>query len=346
MENIALQFSVKELVALLGLAQSVYVLVFMGFRSGRISRSFIPALFFLMLSFAFLLMVAKSHWQSLVPHYSVYEWFSWMLLIPLSTLVAFQVARINSLPPVKYWLIMLIPVIGYVGALGLGHVFGNQDSWLDVVGVIVGAIGLLVLWARRDWLDGISKRKNGKERFWIIISLVVLNACLVSVFLFKLNGVINASQMDIVRIIIGLSFVYIVSTSLFRIYPYAVFVQPAETKTDIFLTQAEVEIALKIENLLHRDKVYQEASYGRSDMAKELGVTEAQLSKVVNHHFNKSVPSLLNELRIEEAKTLLRQTNADITVIAGEAGFNSIATFNRVFKDIEGVSPSNYRDGK
>jgi AraC-like DNA-binding protein len=46
---------------------------------------------------------------------------------------------------------------------------------------------------------------------------------------------------------------------------------------------------------------------------------------------------------VEEAKTLLVETQADISTISEESGFNSIATFNRVFKDIAGLSPTEYR---
>ena len=44
--------------------------------------------------------------------------------------------------------------------------------------------------------------------------------------------------------------------------------------------------------------------------------------------------------------TQTKETQADIITISQEAGFNSIATFNRVFKEIAGVSPSQYRQEK
>ena len=57
----------------------------------------------------------------------------------------------------------------------------------------------------------------------------------------------------------------------------------------------------------------------------------------------KSFPQLLNEKRVETAKTLLLDTDASIKIVAQEVGFNSLPSFNRVFKEVEGQSPSSYR---
>ena len=109
------------------------------------------------------------------------------------------------------------------------------------------------------------------------------------------------------------------------------------------LNEAERELAQKIESLLKFEKIYHEATYSRSDLAQELCVPESVVSRVVNLHFKKSFPQILNERRVEDAKILLLDTNASIKTVADEVGFNSLPSFNRVFKDIVGQSPSDYR---
>jgi AraC-like DNA-binding protein len=101
---------------------------------------------------------------------------------------------------------------------------------------------------------------------------------------------------------------------------------------------------MKIEDLLRYDKVYQEPTYSRSDLARELEISETLISRVINIYFQKSFPQLLNECRVEDAKRLLRQTKASIRVVQEEVGFNSLASFNRVFKETTGLSPSVYRE--
>ena len=99
----------------------------------------------------------------------------------------------------------------------------------------------------------------------------------------------------------------------------------------------------KIKNLLDLDKVYQEANFSRADLARELNISEANVSKLVSLHFGKSLPQLLNELRIRDSLQLLQQTEASVTVIAEQVGFASLPTFNRVFKDVMNMSPTEYR---
>lgn len=51
----------------------------------------------------------------------------------------------------------------------------------------------------------------------------------------------------------------------------------------------------------------------------------------------------LNKIRINEAQKLLTKTNKRITEIAIETGFNSLTNFGRVFKQISGCSPRQYK---
>jgi AraC-like DNA-binding protein len=53
---------------------------------------------------------------------------------------------------------------------------------------------------------------------------------------------------------------------------------------------------------------------------------------------------LINSYRVNEAKALLINEPQDtILDIAYAAGFNSKASFNRIFKKVTGMTPSEYR---
>ena len=47
---------------------------------------------------------------------------------------------------------------------------------------------------------------------------------------------------------------------------------------------------------------------------------------------------------IKVAEELLEQSGISITEVAMKAGFPSISTFNRLFKQAKGCSPSEYRE--
>ena len=57
----------------------------------------------------------------------------------------------------------------------------------------------------------------------------------------------------------------------------------------------------------------------------------------------KSCRRLFNDHRVEEAKLLSRSSDMHVTQTAFDVGFNSLASFNRVFKAIMEVSPTEYR---
>jgi len=169
-----------------------------------------------------------------------------------------------------------------------------------------------------------------------------VNKLLLIIIMASLMEYLSKEDANVTRTVIGLSFVYLVSTSLLRLYPKKSKASASKINKESF-TEDEKALAEKIEYLIFTEKVYQEPSYSRADLAKECGYSETIISKIFNTAFQKTFPQLMNEQRVEEAKRLLSQTNASVKVISEEVGFNSMPSFNRVFKEIVGASPSAYR---
>jgi AraC-like DNA-binding protein len=130
-------------------------------------------------------------------------------------------------------------------------------------------------------------------------------------------------------------------TTLFRVYPLPVKLNSAANP--LTMTDEERKIADKVRQLLELDKLYHEPSFSRADLAREVGTSENTLSRVINRSFGKSFPRLLNEYRVEDAKRMLLDPNIAIQVLAFEVGFNSLASFNRIFKEVTGETPSQFR---
>lgn len=348
-----LRFSVPEILSLLGAAQCIYILVYMLLRSGRLSRGTLPAIYFMVLALAFLSDAAQRFWSPVLPLYSHLQWLFWFSGPPVSMLLVIQIARITSLPALKNYAILLAIPLAYAAALAMTHLdmecsrlfsCPEMQEWLTLTGLIMGGLSILALWLRRELLDGLHLQKGGRNRFWLIIALIVLNVAFLGAMLGVSWGILTPVEGVLIRTVIGLAFVYVASTSLLRLYPQAMRISGEQQGGA--LTDEEIATALKIERLIHMEKVYQEPAYGRRDLAREVNLSEAALSRIVNKYFDKSVPQLLNEARIRESKILLEQTDAAVRVIAQESGFNSLASFNRVFKDTTGQSPSEYRQVK
>ncbi len=68
------------------------------------------------------------------------------------------------------------------------------------------------------------------------------------------------------------------------------------------------------------------------------------LSKHLKKETGKSFMTLITEVRISVAKTLLLKTNSSIGQIGMEVGYSSLISFSRRFRQIVGLSPTQYRE--
>lgn len=82
-----------------------------------------------------------------------------------------------------------------------------------------------------------------------------------------------------------------------------------------------------------------------TEVADQVFVSQWHLSKLINRHLKKSFLEIVNELRVEKAKELLRQPGRRIGDIAGEVGYGDVAHFSRTFKKLTGQTPLEYRGG-
>ena len=79
--------------------------------------------------------------------------------------------------------------------------------------------------------------------------------------------------------------------------------------------------------------------------AVRLQVAETRLSRALNQGAGVSFSEWINRRRIEEATRRLRESETEQSILdlAFECGFNSKASFNRWFRAVEGITPSEYR---
>ena len=80
------------------------------------------------------------------------------------------------------------------------------------------------------------------------------------------------------------------------------------------------------------------------DVADEVYVSQWHLSKLLNKHLEQNFSEILNGIRIEKAKELLKDPSLRIGDIAELVGFVDLAHFSRVFKSICGMSANEYRN--
>lgn len=79
------------------------------------------------------------------------------------------------------------------------------------------------------------------------------------------------------------------------------------------------------------------------NLAAYAGFSRYTLSRMFRQHTGATFTQYLSRRRVEMAMELLSGTRMPVTQVALQCGFNSIATFNRVFREIKGCTPTQYR---
>ena len=78
-------------------------------------------------------------------------------------------------------------------------------------------------------------------------------------------------------------------------------------------------------------------------ISKKFYISPYHLSRTFKANTGFSFVEYLNGVRIKEAQNLIRKTDKTIADIAQYVGYNSVTHFGRVFKNITGISPVNYK---
>lgn len=96
---------------------------------------------------------------------------------------------------------------------------------------------------------------------------------------------------------------------------------------------------------MRRKRPYLDGELRLSQLAEDLGIQPHHLSQVINVSIEKSFFDFINQHRIDHAQTLLRNADdrSNMLAVAMDSGFNSKASFNRVFKKLTGLTPSAFR---
>lgn len=82
------------------------------------------------------------------------------------------------------------------------------------------------------------------------------------------------------------------------------------------------------------------------DVADHCYISSWHLSKLLNQYTGKGFFEIVNRIRIDKAKELLKGSTAKIQEISDMVGFQDVTHFSRIFKNYEGISPKDYRNSK
>ncbi|OJJ21461.1 hypothetical protein BKI52_13005 [marine bacterium AO1-C] len=219
--------------------------------------------------------------------------------------------------------------------------------------VIYTALGYKDLRSYRIWLKNTNADNSYPDFSWlwrlftlcIILVAYLTTGHLLHVF-FRLNDVFTL-HWDLFSIYLAFVVYYVGFAGYKQSHVEVAINMTKNLKVNSSnITKSEVQnIAHLLEKSMMQDKLFLNPTLSLKEVSDALDVSQRNLSYTINQHFQKSFRELINEYRIEEIKTQLNDENLkkrSIFGIAMDCGFNSEASFYRVFKKNTGSSPKEF----
>jgi AraC-like DNA-binding protein len=227
---------------------------------------------------------------------------------------------------------------------------GNVRISVTVVNLIVlGFIALAVAQTINSWsADLVERRRN--VRVFIVCAAALyggLNALLQILVAGSAGDVANTINAGVLACIVAA-----IACAMMRVDGADLF--PVSTSAPAILAQpatvdesADQKLIDALMRLMADERVYRQENITIGALAGRLKIPEYRLRRLINQRLGyRNFNVFLNNHRIEEAKAALADpTQAEVPVItiAMDAGFQSLGPFNRAFKAVTGVTPTEYR---
>ncbi len=113
-------------------------------------------------------------------------------------------------------------------------------------------------------------------------------------------------------------------------------------------TDEELEmLKTRLETVLAEKKPYLDEELTLNKLAQLVPTTDKKLSTLLNQHMNTTFYDLINSYRVIVVKEKMSSKEFESLTLLGiafESGFKSKTSFNRIFKKVTGLSPSEYKN--
>lgn len=144
----------------------------------------------------------------------------------------------------------------------------------------------------------------------------------------------------LIKLLVFLTVYYILLYLIFRFIKY-------RNRKDIKIPYTQVSLKEEaLENSEIEDYIgnnYSNPNICMTLISQDINISAKIISEYINNKYNLNFPSYLNSIRITEAKRLLGNHDLKILDIAVSVGYSSAGHFNRIFKQFENITPTEFR---
>jgi AraC-like DNA-binding protein len=194
---------------------------------------------------------------------------------------------------------------------------------------------------------------------WLkVISISFYTAYFILFILGGMNMIGDYIPFDPYFVIFGFITLFTFAYSFYGIKQPAIFgdkikhgdEEKRETEKYIRSGLKEIQAKAFLEKLIafvETEKPFLNRDLSIHDLSQLTGIPRHYITQILNEQHKKSFFTFINEYRVKEVITKLKDPKNNhytILAMAYDSGFNSKTTFNSIFKSLTGFTPSKYRE--
>ena len=217
-------------------------------------------------------------------------------------------------------------------------------AWVVNLSSIAFVLHLLLVTIKERHDDLIEQRR--KSRVYLVYITAIMTLVLTSVSFYLLKNQQYGYLQPTINIIAIWPIIILIGYWLFTINENS-FAFDVNKNVKKELNSRDTELKLKLDTEIIDNKAFLENGLSIQLLAKKLGVSSYRLREFINQTLNfDNFSTYINGYRIDSIKQEFsnpEHNHIPILTIALDNGFNSLSTFNRAFKTVVGITPSEYR---
>jgi AraC-like DNA-binding protein len=248
-------------------------------------------------------------------------------------------------------------IVALAMALSLSNMFQfrstGQNYWpvdllMRLTWLALAGAGLWAAWRGRN-TDLIEARRRLRTGFVWMTGLATIAITLIFLFYNQVGRIRTPLTVEIGISTLILIVASALSFTLFGFRQTDLFasitpIHPIEDRID---DPASDALAQRLHLHMAHERAYRDEKLTIAGLAAQLGEQEYRLRRLINGRLgHRNFAAFLNGYRLDEVRQALgeaEQNQVPILTIALDAGFGSLAPFNRAFRDAEGITPSVFR---
>ena len=247
--------------------------------------------------------------------------------------------------------IVLEATLSLVGDNSFSVALNLLATVLDIMQLLF--VGFAIYWTVKGWRADLVEDRRALR--WMIISLqgaLIFFVVLVENFLLASGSINDAqAQLLLVSAIAVLVTAMLIATMQFDYVSLGNVIRKVAVLTEEKRNGVSADFDIETFNQQFRDvKLYREAGLTIARLAKKLNLPEYRLRAFIHKTLGyRNFNAMLHQYRVEDAcEALADPENRSVPVltIALTVGYQSITPFNNAFREIMGVTPSEYRKRK